>query len=116
MFGKNLETLAKPAVDRYLATVEGKISWLPICPEIANSYYELLSLDNQLDIIRQTIKIQKNALEVVKIKRSARSTELAVQKFQAKFYQPKIKNTKFFNKRKPKTKLTSFGKISSGNS
>ena len=38
--------------------------------EISNSYYELLALDNQLDIIRQTIKIQKNALEVVKIQKS----------------------------------------------
>lgn len=52
--------------------------------EIANSYYELVALDNQLEIIRQNIVLQKNALEVVKIqKEAARATELAVQKFQA---------------------------------
>jgi NodT family efflux transporter outer membrane factor (OMF) lipoprotein len=82
---KKLRNSSKAAVDRYLATVEGKNFVVTnLVAEIANSYYELLALDNQLDIIRQTIKIQKNALEVVKIqKEAARSTELAVQKFQA---------------------------------
>ena len=82
---KKLRNSSKAAVDRYLATVEGKNFVVTnLVAEIANSYYELLALDNQLDIIRQTIKIQKNALEVVKIqKEAARSNELAVQKFQA---------------------------------
>jgi outer membrane protein TolC len=52
--------------------------------EVANSYYELLALDNQLAIVRQNIELQKNALEIVKIqKEAARVTELAVQKFEA---------------------------------
>ena len=52
--------------------------------EIADSYYELLALDSQLDIVRQNIALQSNALEIVKIqKEAARATELAVQKFQA---------------------------------
>ena len=75
----------KPRVTRYLATVEGKNFVLTnLIAEMANSYYELLALDNQLQIVKQNIELQKNALEIVKIqKEAARATELAVQKFQA---------------------------------
>ncbi|MCH5600848.1 TolC family protein [Niabella ginsengisoli] len=52
--------------------------------EIANSYFELLALDNELSIVKQNITIQTNALEIVKLqKEAARATELAVQKFEA---------------------------------
>lgn len=72
-------------VNRYLATIEGKNFVLSnLIAEVANSYYDLLSLDYQLDIINQNIALQKNALEVVKVqKQAARATELAVQKFEA---------------------------------
>ncbi|WP_317235777.1 TolC family protein [Niabella hibiscisoli] len=72
-------------VDRYLSTIEGKNFVLSnLIAEVANSYYELLSLDYQLDIVKQNIALQKNALEVVKVqKQAARATELAVQKFEA---------------------------------
>ena len=82
---KKLHNAKKAAVTRYLATIEGKNFVLTnLIAEIANSYYELLALDNQLAIVRQNIELQKNALEIVKIqKEGARATELAVQKFQA---------------------------------
>jgi multidrug efflux system outer membrane protein len=52
--------------------------------EVAESYYELLALDNQLAVVKQNIDLQKNALEIIKVqKQAARVTELAVQKFQA---------------------------------
>ncbi|MFT7352589.1 MAG: multidrug efflux system outer membrane protein, partial [Flavobacterium sp.] len=52
--------------------------------EIANSYYELLAYDNELDIVRKNIGLQTNALEIVKVQKdAARTTELAVQKFRA---------------------------------
>ena len=52
--------------------------------EIASSYYELMALDNQLEIISQTIEIQKNAYETVKLqKEAAKATELAVKRFEA---------------------------------
>jgi NodT family efflux transporter outer membrane factor (OMF) lipoprotein len=55
--------------------------------EIANSYYELLALDNQLSIVKKNIEIQNNALEIVKLqKESTRVTELAVRKFEAEVY------------------------------
>jgi NodT family efflux transporter outer membrane factor (OMF) lipoprotein len=82
---KKLRNSKKAAISRYLATVEGKNFVVTnLVAEIADSYYELLSLDSQLDIVRQNIVLQKNALEIVKIqKEAARATELAVQKFTA---------------------------------
>ncbi len=82
---KKLRNSKKAAVSRYLSTIEGKNFVVTnLVSEVANSYYELLSLDNQLDIVRQNIQLQQNALEIVKIQKdAARATELAVQKFQA---------------------------------
>lgn len=82
---KKLRNSKKAAVSRYLSTVEGKNFVITnLIAEIADSYYELLALDSQLDIVRQNIALQSNALEIVKIqKEAARATELAVQKFQA---------------------------------
>ncbi len=82
---KKLRNSKKAAVNRYLATVEGKNFVVTnLIAEIADSYYELLALDSQLDIVKQTIALQSNALEIVKIqKQAARATELGVQKFQA---------------------------------
>lgn len=82
---KKLRNSKKAAVSRYLATVEGKNFVITnLIAEVADSYYELLALDNQLDIVRQNIALQTNALEIVKIqKEAARATELAVQKFNA---------------------------------
>jgi NodT family efflux transporter outer membrane factor (OMF) lipoprotein len=82
---KKLRNSKKAAVSRYLATVEGKNFVITsLIGELANSYYELMALDSQLDIIKQTISLQRNALEIVKIqKQAARATELGVQKFQA---------------------------------
>jgi len=82
---KKLRNSKKAAVSRYLATVEGKNFVLTnLIAEVADSYYQLLSIDSQLDVVRQNIELQKNALEIVKVqKEAARVTELAVQKFQA---------------------------------
>lgn len=82
---KKLRNSKKAAYSRYLGTVEGKNFVVTnLVAEIANSYYELLALDNQLDIVKETIALQKNAFEIVKVqKEAARVTELAVKKFEA---------------------------------
>lgn len=82
---KKLRNAKKAAVTRYLSTVEGKNFVLTnLIAEVANSYYELLALDNQLAIVKQNIELQENALDIIKIqKEAARTTELAVQKFEA---------------------------------
>ncbi|WP_428228722.1 TolC family protein [Flavobacterium sp.] len=82
---KKLRNSKKAALNRYLATVEGKNFVITnLIAEVADSYYELMALDTQLDIVKQTIKLQSNALEIVKIqKQAARATELGVKKFEA---------------------------------
>ena len=82
---KKLHNARKAAISRYLSTVEGKNFVITnLVAEVANSYYELLALDNQLAIVRQNIGLQKNALDVVRVqKEAARTTELAVKKFEA---------------------------------
>ena len=80
-----LRNAKKAATMRYLASIEGKNFMVTnLIAEIANSYYELLALDNQLVIVKQNIGIQSNALELVRLqKESARTTELAVKRFEA---------------------------------
>src|SRR6185503_2725204 len=57
---KKLRNAKKAAITRYLSTVEGKNFMLTnLVAEIANSYYELMALDNQLVIVRQNIELQK---------------------------------------------------------
>lgn len=82
---KKLRNAKKAAVARYLGSIEGKNFMVTnLVAEIANSYYELLALDNQLDIVKKNIEIQTNAFEIVKLqKEAARVNELAVRRFEA---------------------------------
>lgn len=88
---KKLRTEKESAVAHYLSTVEGKNFVLSsLIEEVADSYYELLALDNQLCIIQQYIKLQEKALEISKIqKQAAASTELAIKKFEAELAKSK---------------------------
>jgi len=82
---KKLRNAKKSATLRYLATTEGKNFMVThLIAEIANSYYELMALDNQLDILKRNIEIQQDALGIVKLeKQTAKVTELAVRRFEA---------------------------------
>ncbi|HEX8548777.1 MAG TPA: TolC family protein [Cytophagaceae bacterium] len=82
---KKLRNSRKSAMLRYLATTEGKNFMVTrLIAEIANSYFELMALDNQLEILRTNIKIQQNALDIVRqLKNAAKVTELAVSRFEA---------------------------------
>lgn len=82
---KKLRNAKKSAMLRYLATTEGKNFLVTrLIAEIADAYYELMALDNQLDILQKNIEIQQNALEIVKMeKEAAKVTELAVRRFEA---------------------------------
>jgi multidrug efflux system outer membrane protein len=83
-----LRNAKKSAYNKYLSTVEGKNFMVTnLVSEIASAYYELLALDTQLDIVKQNIEIQSNALKTVKLEKEAtRVTELAVRKFEAEVY------------------------------
>jgi NodT family efflux transporter outer membrane factor (OMF) lipoprotein len=82
---KRLRNARKAALMRYFATTEGRnFTVTRLIAEIANSYYELVALDNQLEILKQNIQIQTDALEIVRQeKQAARTTELAVRRFEA---------------------------------
>jgi len=82
---RKLRNAKKSALLQYLSTVEGKNFMVTnLIAEIANSYYELLALDNQLVNVRTNINILNDALVIVKLqKESARVTELAVRRFEA---------------------------------
>ncbi len=82
---KKLRNAKQAAMLRYLATTEGRnFTITHLVAEIADAYYELMALDNQLDILKKNIEIQQNALAIVKLeKTAARVTELAVRRFEA---------------------------------
>lgn len=84
VWGK-LRNAKKAAYANYLGSIEGKnFVTTNLVAEIANSYYELEAADNRLDIIRETIGLQKNALELIKVqKQAAQVSELGVKQFEA---------------------------------
>ena len=80
-----LSSNKRAAVEHYLATVEGRNTVLSsLISQVATNYYELLALDNKLDIIHKYIDLQKKAVEIAKVQKQADAdTELAVEKFEA---------------------------------
>jgi NodT family efflux transporter outer membrane factor (OMF) lipoprotein len=84
IWGK-LRNKKKASFSRYLSSVEGtNLVLTNLVSEIAIAYYELVELDNELDIIRETIKLQQDALEIIKIQKDAGvANELAVKQFEA---------------------------------
>ena len=82
---KKLRNAKKSAVLEYLGSVEGqRFMRTRLIAEVAESYYELLALDNELDVIQANLDILGNALRIVKLQKSAgKVTELAVRRFEA---------------------------------
>lgn len=82
---KKLRNATKSATLKYSSVVEGKNFMVTnIIAEIASSYYELMALDNQLEIIQQNIALQSNVLKIIiQQKEAAKVTQLAVNRFEA---------------------------------
>jgi len=82
---KKLRNATKVAATEYLASIEGKNFLITnLVAEVANTYYELTALDNQLLNLEQNIQIQRNALEVsIQLRKYGRATSLAVKRFEA---------------------------------
>ncbi|HVK89464.1 MAG TPA: TolC family protein, partial [Kofleriaceae bacterium] len=80
-----LRSAAKAADLRYLESIEARnFVVTQIIAEIARSYFELMAIDNELEILARNIELQGNALEVVRLQwQAAKVTELAVQRFEA---------------------------------
>lgn len=86
---KRLRNASRAAQLRTLASVEGRrFAVTGVVAEVAEGYYELLALDEQLKVIDANVAILRDALEIARLqKEAARSTELAVQRFEADLLQ-----------------------------
>ncbi len=84
VWGK-LKNQKQAALARYLASNEGRnLIQTGLVAETATAYYELVCADHQLNLLDQTIKLQEQAVEMVKVqKQAAVVNELAVQQFEA---------------------------------
>jgi NodT family efflux transporter outer membrane factor (OMF) lipoprotein len=92
---KKLRNAKNAAQFRYLAATEGKNFLVAnLIAEIANSYYELMALDNLLVIIKNNATIQEDALRKVQIqKQNAKANQLVVNRFEAQLL--KTRNLKY---------------------
>jgi multidrug efflux system outer membrane protein len=84
IWGK-LKTQKKAAYNRLLASEKARQAIVTgLIAQIATSYYQLLALDTELDIIRKNIALQQSAVETIKIqKEGGRANELGVQQLTA---------------------------------
>lgn len=84
VWGK-LRNLKKAAMSRFLSSLEArKLIQTQLVADIAQAYYTLLALDNQLAIIEENIRLQENALELAQVQKEAgRSNGLATKQFEA---------------------------------
>jgi HAE1 family hydrophobic/amphiphilic exporter-1 len=84
LWGK-LHSRKEAALNRWLASREaGRLMTTTLISDLATLYYQLLALDNEQKVLTKNIRLQENALEIVKVqKEGGRATELAVQQFQA---------------------------------
>ncbi len=84
LWGK-LRNQKKSAVARFLATEKARhLIVTSLVAEIARNYYELIALDNELQIIQQNIQLQQTAVDLINAQKAAgRATELAVKQFTA---------------------------------
>jgi multidrug efflux system outer membrane protein len=87
----------RAAYARFLASEKGKhLLTTAIVAEVARLYYELLAVDNELEVVRKNIEFQTIALEIINIqKMGGRATELAVQQASAQ-----LLNTRALEKEK----------------
>lgn len=84
IWGK-LASLKKAAQKRFLATQQARdLVQATLVTQAASLYYELVTLDKMSAILKDNIKLQEQALEIVNIQKEVgRATELAVQQFNA---------------------------------
>ncbi|QKZ14305.1 TolC family protein [Spirosoma sp. KUDC1026] len=84
IWGK-LQNRRNAAYKRVMASQEGRHLLLTtLISDVSRLYYTLLALDGELEIIRENVTLQQQAVELVEVQKAAgRVTELAVQQFRA---------------------------------
>lgn len=82
---KKLRNRKNAAFNSFLASVEGaNFVTTSLITEVAVAYYELIALDNERDILRETIRNQEEVLDVIRYQKEAgRANELVIQQFKA---------------------------------
>ncbi len=82
---RKLRNAADAAELRMLAAGEGlHLITTEVVASVAETYYDLLALDEQLRVVDSTVVLLRTALHVVELQKiSAKTTELAVQRFRA---------------------------------
>jgi len=82
---RRLRNLRDAAINRYLASIEGRNFMVTrVVAEIASLYYELMALDQQLEVVQSTIELQQNSVQAVRLQQQAgRTTMVAVTRFEA---------------------------------
>jgi multidrug efflux system outer membrane protein len=82
---KKLRNASKSAYYRFLASQEGRrFLTIKTIAEVANSYFELLALDKQLEIVNRYIEVLNQAQELLSLQlQAAKVTALAVKRFEA---------------------------------
>lgn len=97
---RKLRNAKDAATFRYLASIVGKnLLVTKLVSEVADTYYELLALDNLLAIVNQNLVLQSSAVNSVKLqKNAARASQLAVNRFEAQLL--KTKNLQYELKQK----------------
>ncbi|MBL7920351.1 MAG: efflux transporter outer membrane subunit [Bacteroidia bacterium] len=90
LWGK-LKNKKKAAAAKFIASQHGRdLIVTNLIAEISTTYFELLALDNELEILENNIQLQQGALDVVIIqKQSAKANELAVEMMKAQLLNSK---------------------------
>lgn len=90
LWGK-LKSRKKAAYARLLASEKGvHLVKTTLVAEVAGLYFQLLALDNELEVIRENVKLQETALEIITLqKMGGKTTELAVKQFNAQLLNTK---------------------------
>lgn len=88
-FAGKLRKQKEAAYNRYLSSQHGKqFVQTQLVANVARLYYELLAIDNELEIIRKNLDLQEKALEIVAIqKQGGQVNELAVKQFRVQLLQ-----------------------------
>lgn len=85
---RKLRNAAKSAYFDYLSSVEGRRYVITnLVAEVANTYFELMALDNQFEIIQSYVKLVAQIKDMVVLQqKAAKVTSLAVKRFEAELF------------------------------
>ncbi|MGE4234355.1 MAG: TolC family protein [Bacteriovoracia bacterium] len=99
IWGK-LRNASKAAYYHYLSSIEGRrFAVTNLVSEIANTYFELQALDNQLSIVDNYVEILQKITKMVKLqKNAARVTALPVKRFESEVLKNEVRQVELRQK------------------